>query len=312
VTGLDSQVAAFERYLTSERRLSERTAATYLRDVRALTSFMQEQTLGDDAARLGVRELRGFLAASADGIEGATISRKISALRAFYRFLRLRGMAAENPAALLKLPRRRPKLPRVLACEEAAEVVEVPVASSAEPSALRDRAMLELLYGAGVRVGELVGASLQDLDLYQGTLRVQGKGGKERVVPVGTHAARALQDYLGVRESLCARGRPLRDPDALFLNQRGGRLTARSVQTIVQRSGALGCGRGDLHPHAFRHSCATHMLDAGADLRAIQELLGHASLSTTQRYTHVSADRLIEAYTGAHPMARRRQGDGNG
>jgi len=138
---------------------------------------------------------------------------------------------------------------------------------------------------------------------------VLGKGGKERVVPVGSHAAEALREYLVVRDQLCARGRPLRDPEALFLNQRGGRLTARSVQTIVQRSGALGASRSDLHPHAFRHSCATHMLDAGADLRSIQELLGHASLSTTQRYTHVSVDRLIEAYTGAHPMSRRREDD---
>jgi integrase/recombinase XerC len=270
---------------------------------------MEEQGLGDDAALLGVRELRGFLAAVARGIDSATVSRKISALRAFYRFLRLRGMAADNPAAALKLPRRRPRLPQVLGCEEAAEVVQAPGSGSVDPSALRDRAMLELLYGSGVRVGELVSVSLPDLDLFQPSLRVMGKGGKERVVPVGSHAADALREYLRVRDQLCARGRPLRDPDALFLNRRGGGLTARSAQHIVQRNGVLGTGRSDLHPHAFRHSFATHMLDAGADLRAIQELLGHASLSTTQRYTHVSVDRLIEAYTAAHPLARRGEGE---
>jgi integrase/recombinase XerC len=191
---------------------------------------------------------------------------------------------------------------RFLTVDEAFRVVEAPESDGArpEPLRLRDAAMLELLYAAGLRVSELAGLKLTS---FEGrTVRVLGKGGKERITPFGGAAETALAAYLAVRPQLRGKDGD-QHPDAFFLGRFGTALTARQVQNIVQRYGALGAGRGDLHPHALRHSCATHLLDAGADLRSIQELLGHASLSTTQRYTHVSVDRLMEVYDRAHPMA---------
>ncbi len=225
-------------------------------------------------------------------------------MRTFYRFLMRKGLARQNPAASLKTPRVKKTLPRFLTVDDAFRVVEAPKEdrARAEPLALRDAAILELLYAAGLRVSELAGLRLGDLDRGARRVRVLGKGGKERVAPYGGAAERALDAYLAARPRLRKKG-GAQHPDALFLGRFGTPLTARQVQNIVQRYGALGAGRGDLHPHALRHSCATHLLDAGADLRSIQELLGHASLSTTQRYTHVSVDRLMEVYDRAHPMA---------
>ena len=300
----DAQLEAFEKYISSERRLAARTVTTYLRDVRALAGYTREQEWPDDATRLDVRRLRAFLAAQDEAREPGTVLRKVSALRAFYRFLQRRHGAETNPAAQLRTPKLRRKLPRYVDLEHAQELVEKPTDTGTTELAIRDRAMLELLYGSGVRVGELVGLDVGHLDLGRGTARVLGKGGKERIVPLGAPCQQALRDYLQARSRLCGKGGQ-HDPHALFLNNRGGRLTARSVQNFVKRYGALATGRPDLHPHALRHTCATHLLDAGADLRAIQELLGHASLSTTQRYTHVSVDRLLEAYAGAHPLARK-------
>jgi integrase/recombinase XerC len=169
----------------------------------------------------------------------------------------------------------------------------------------RDCALLEMLYGTGVRVGELASMDVAHVDFSESVVRVLGKGGKERVVPLGKSAAESLEAYLPERLGLLAKARDA-DPDALWLSQRGRRLSIRQAQNIVRRHGTLGAGRGDLHPHAMRHTCATHLLDAGADLRSIQELLGHSSLSTTQRYTHVSVDRLMEVYDRAHPLAREK------
>ncbi|MBC7173754.1 MAG: tyrosine-type recombinase/integrase, partial [Polyangiaceae bacterium] len=186
-------------------------------------------------------------------------------------------------------------------------VVEAPPedAGRDEPLRVRDRAILEVLYGCGLRVSELSGLSLEDLSMSDRRVRVLGKGGKERDVPIGGPCAAALEEYLSYRPGLVSKG-ATQDERALFLGRFGTRLTPRQVQNVVRRYGALGAARGDLHPHALRHSCATHLLDAGADLRAIQELLGHASLSTTQRYTHVSIDRLMEAYDRSHPLAHRK------
>ncbi len=171
---------------------------------------------------------------------------------------------------------------------------------------LRDRALLEVLYGAGLRVSELCGLDLGSIDLTRGSVRVIGKGDKERIVPLGAAAVSAITTYLQERARLADPTTGDLDPRALFLSKRGKRLGVRRVQTLVHRYGALGAGRADLHPHALRHTCATHLLDGGADLRAIQKMMGHASLATTQRYTHVSIDHLVKVYDAAHPLARRR------
>ncbi|MFW6051661.1 MAG: tyrosine recombinase XerC [Myxococcota bacterium] len=309
---LKEQIAQFERYLADERRSSPRTVTTYVRDLEAFREFVLERELTPDARGLDVVVLRSFLASLYRGNGPATLARKIAALRAFYRFLMRRGIAKANPASALRTPKVSKPLPKFLTVDDAFRVMDAPTGdpNRREPLALRDRAMLEILYGSGVRVAELVGLDLEHLDLPGRKARVVGKGDKERLVPLGTAALEAVEAYL-------ERGRPhLRHPKsgrqhatALFLGHHGTRLTVRQVQNLVRRSGALGAARGDLHPHALRHSCATHLLDAGADLRSIQELLGHASLSTTQRYTHVSIDRLMEVYDRAHPLAHRDDDD---
>ena len=303
---LAQQIERFERYLTSERRVAPRTSETYLRDLRTLLRYLTEQRLPLDAAQLDVRHLRGFLAHRPDAREPATIQRKVAALRALYRYLLRRGGLTRNPASELKTPKLRRKLPRFLSVEKASEVVEMPPHVGTRATHARDRAMLELLYGSGVRVSELAGLDLDAIDLKQGSARVLGKGQKERIVPVGHKAREALREYLDVRHELRSSKASASPESALFLSQRGRRLGVRQVQNLVKQYGMLATGTADLHPHALRHSCATHLLDAGADLRSIQELLGHASLSTTQRYTHVSMDQLQAVYTRAHPLAKKR------
>jgi integrase/recombinase XerC len=302
---LVDQLARFERYLVSERRAALRTTETYMRDLRALASFLETTKGPADAALLDVRHLRGFLASTPDAREPATLQRKVSALRAFYRFLLRRGGATRNPASELKTPKLRRKLPHFLSVEKSQEVMEMPPAVGTLATHARDQAMLELLYGSGVRVSELCGLDIDAVDLQAGNARVLGKGSKERIVPVGKKAREAITSYLAVRGELRTQ-KDGQDPRAMFLSERGKRLGVRQVQNLVKRYGMLATGTAELHPHALRHSCATHLLDAGADLRSIQELLGHASLSTTQRYTHVSMDQLQAVYTKAHPLAKAR------
>lgn len=306
MTALAAQIERFERYLSSERRAAASTVQTYLRDLRALDAFLAREGGARDPDQIEVRDLRAFLAAAPDAREAATLQRKIAALRSFYRFLLKRGGARRNPAAELRSPKLRRKLPHFLGVEKAAEVVEQPDARGGGAARARDRALLELLYGSGVRVGELCGLDLDAIDLRAGTARVLGKGAKERIVPIGSKARAALAEYLALRHALAPRTSSAQPERALFLGARGRRLGVRQVQYLVKQYGALTTGTTELHPHALRHSCATHLLDAGADLRSIQELLGHASLSTTQRYTHVSMDQLQAVYTRAHPLAKKR------
>jgi integrase/recombinase XerC len=304
VSVLAEQIDRFEQYLAVEKRSSPRTVETYGRTLRELHTFLEREELPLDASRLGIVALRGWLAGLFEASASATIAKKIATVRTFYRFLRKKGVVKDNPAALLKTPRVKRTLPRFLTVDEAFRVVEAPAEdrARAEPLRLRDAAMLELLYGAGLRVSELAGLSLGDIE--RRNVRVVGKGNKERIAPFGAPAERALDVYLAsARPALRSPRTGEQHATALFLGRFGTRLTTRQIQSIVHRYGALGAGRGDLHPHALRHSCATHLLDAGADLRSIQELLGHASLSTTQRYTHVSVDRLMEVYDKAHPLA---------
>ncbi|HEY8943803.1 MAG TPA: tyrosine recombinase XerC [Polyangiaceae bacterium] len=301
---LTKLVERFLEHLSDERRASPHTVSAYGRDLRGLVTYLQEELGGRTRLENVDRDiLRRYLGSLAQTRGPATIGRKLASLRTFFAYLERQGRIRKNPAALLASPKQRRSLPRFLDADSMAEVMRAPLVGdrASEPERVRDAALLELLYGSGLRVSELAGIDLRHLSLDAAELRVVGKGRKERVVPIGTKAAHALVQYLEARHEISA-VRPL--PDALFLSRRGRRLSVRWIQRLVQRYGALGAARHDLHPHALRHSCATHMLEAGADLRAIQELLGHSSLATTQRYTHVSIDQLLAVYDRAHPLAR--------
>lgn len=304
-SALAQQISLFARYLESERRAATLTTKTYLADLAAFRRFLIEKGAPLDAAQLSVRHLRGFLANNPEAREPSTLHRKVAALRAFYRFLMRRTGLTHNPASELKTPKLRRKLPRFLSVEQSKELVELPPNLGTTASKARDQALLELLYGSGLRVSELCGLDVDSIDLQSGSVRVLGKGGKERLVPLGQKAREAVREYLAVRSELRPQKASLTPEPALLLSARGTRLGVRQVQNLVRQYGMVATGTATLHPHALRHSCATHLLDAGADLRSIQELLGHTSLSTTQRYTHVSMDQLQAVYQKAHPLAKK-------
>ncbi len=301
---LDEAREGFLLHLRAERRCSGRTVIEYGSDITGLARFAEEKS--SDAVRdvraLDLELLRGWLGVLSRTYAASSMMRKVAAVRTFMRWLRKRGTIDTCPADRLATPKVQRGLPTLLSVDAAKEVVET--ADPSTPMGARDRACLELLYGSGVRVSELCGLDIASVDLGGATARVMGKGSKERIVPLGAPTVRALRDWLEVRASVVHSRRKTQDPVALLLTVRGARLFPRAVWDIVQRYGTLGAGRSDLHPHALRHTCATHMLDGGADLRAIQEMLGHAKLSTTQRYAHVSVGHLLRAYDAAHPMAR--------
>lgn len=309
---LRASIGAFLDHLRVEKRSSSHTVAAYGRDLESLARFLEERAEGKAVAvrKIDVYALRGFLGQIARGATPSTVARKISAVRAWMRWLRRRGVIDRSPADELASPKVRRPLPTLVSAASAEEIVETPDDSIA--AGLRDRVVLELLYGAGLRVSELAGLDLQAVDLPGRTVRVLGKGRKERMVPFGKACEDALRAYLARRAELFPRraSEVQRADRALLLSRRGRRLGVRAVQNIVHQYGALGAGRADLHPHALRHAFATHLLDGGADLRAIQEMLGHSSLSTTQRYTHVSVDHLVRAYDQAHPLAARKREPG--
>ena len=302
---LNEQIEIFAQYLADERRSSSRTVETYVRDLRSFRDYLRSQKLPLDARTLDVTALRGYLGSLFGRQQASTLKRKLSAIRAFYRFLMRRRMIDANPAAGLRSPKLPKTLPRFMTVGQAFSVMDGAQTTPRRTDllAIRDRALLETLYATGIRVSELVSIDIGDCDFAAAEVRVLGKGSKERVVPLGRAALEALTAYLPVRGRTLSKGRAA-DPDALWISGSGSRLSARQVQNIVRRYGSV-AARNDLHPHAMRHSCATHLLDAGADLRSIQELLGHQSLSTTQRYTHVSVDRLMEVYDRSHPLAHK-------
>jgi integrase/recombinase XerC len=308
---LEQQIDAFAQYLADERRASARTVETYIRDLRSFRDYVRDQGLQADARKLDIVALRGFLSSLFGSNQASTMKKKVSAVRSFFKFLLKRRVIEHNPASGLRSPKIAKSLPRFLTVDQAFRVMDAPPKEDKRAKALkmRDQALLETLYGTGVRVSELAGMNLDHCDFTASEVRVLGKGGKERIVPLGKTAVAAIRAYLPERGGLLEKAKQ-GDRDALWLSQGGLRLSVRQVQNIVRRHGTLGAGRGDLHPHAMRHTCATHLLDAGADLRSIQELLGHSSLSTTQRYTHISVDRLMEVYDRAHPLARDKAGDG--
>ncbi|HIJ64627.1 MAG TPA: tyrosine recombinase XerC [Candidatus Hydrogenedentes bacterium] len=306
------EIQRFVDYLEAERGYSAHTVRAYLNDLGQFCDYIAhgpkafERSPGEQRAavtldalqRAGRNDVRSFLAhVQTSGGSPRTSSRKLAAIRSAYRFFVRTDALDANPAQSVKSPRLPRDLPSVLSIPEITALVESP--NLAEPLGVRDRALLETLYSSGVRAAELVGLGLRDIDLIGGTARVLGKRRKERIAHLGSHAAEALQAYLRVRPEL---GNPKHG--RLFVNARGGPLTSRSVQRIVTKYARQALpGRKDVSPHTLRHTFATHMLDAGADLRVVQELLGHESLSSTQIYTHVSIDRLKQVYRESHPHA---------
>ncbi|MFM8896038.1 MAG: tyrosine recombinase XerC [Actinomycetales bacterium] len=294
---LREALEGFATHIRDERGRSPHTVRAYLGDVRALLVFLAQSDRAD-LADLQLADLRAWLAGlHAAGQSRASLARRAAAARAFTSWCARRGLIASDPGSRLaggQVPRR---LPTVLDPEQAAAVMSAAGADDG-PVAVRDRCLLELLYGTGIRVGELCALDLSDVDLSRHTLRVLGKGNKERVVPFGIPAARAVTDWLDTRDALTGP----HSGWALLLGVQGRRIDPRTVRTIVGRA-TVGAGVPRLAPHGLRHSAATHVLQGGADLRAVQEFLGHASLATTQRYTHVSAERLRQAFIQAHPRA---------
>lgn len=299
---LASALEAYLAELTLERGFSPHTVKAYRNDLGDLVRFAAE--LGDtDAAGLDLETLRDWIWTGAQsGLAATTLGRRVASARSFTAWLQRTGATTADAGVRLRTPRAGRRLPRVLSRPQIETMLErlQRDADDGDPVALRDLAIVELLYASALRVSELVGLGIDDADRHQRTLRVLGKGAKERVVPYGAPAARALDAYL-------ARGRPAlataASGDALLLGARGGRLGARTVYELIARELRELPGTGPAGPHALRHTAATHLLDGGADLRMVQELLGHASLSTTQLYTHVSTERLRESYRLAHPRA---------
>jgi integrase/recombinase XerD len=291
----DPEVEGFLALLATSR--APKTVEAYRRDLTALGAWL-DRPIG----QVTTEQLEGYLAElRAAGLSPATIGRRVAAVRSFFRHQTLLGARADNPAAEIELPRRRRTLPRTLSPAEAERLVEA--ANGTSPRALRDRALVELLYGAGLRVSEAVGLDKSSVDLDGRLVRCIGKGSKERIVPVGRQAVTALRRYL-------SRGRPFLDSrhrPELFLNAKGGALTRAGAFLILrQLAERAGLEPERVHPHLLRHSFATHLLEGGADLRSVQEMLGHADLATTELYTHVSDRRRRELYFQAHPHGRRK------
>ncbi|MEW5806897.1 MAG: tyrosine recombinase XerC [Acidobacteriota bacterium] len=296
-------VHKFIEYLRFERHFSEETCRSYLSDLAQFARFLDSEFdpgkkhKAEDVDVLAVRGFVGFLHRT--GKKKSSIERKIVSLRSFFKFLCREGVLNANPAASVTLPKKERRLPKHLSVDEVFHLLDTP--DKASPQGARDSAILELLYATGMRVSELVELSLNDVDITEMTVRVMGKGKKERLLPFGSKARDTLQNYLRLMS-------PVRDwaksADALFLSMRGGRLTARSIRRIINIHISRASIATKISPHSIRHSFATHLLNAGADLRAIQEMLGHASLSTTQKYTHMDATKLMEIYDKSHPRAR--------
>jgi integrase/recombinase XerC len=302
----DRARSLFCDYLANERRLSDHTVDAYARDLAAFAAFLEKIGLPDDIERMDSAIIRTYLATLYDKRSPATISRKLAALRALFTFLNARELVISNPAQEIRTPRIPVKLPGFLSQDEAKEVLERD--SGPDTLSARDRAILEVLYGGGLRVSEVSALDIGDIDPQSGVATVLGKGDKMRLVPLGRKAMAALEIYSKERETGIRKGRAP-DEKALFINRDGSRLTARSMQRMVRKRGLSVGTRESLHPHALRHSCATHLLEKGADLRVIQDLLGHVSLSTTQRYTHVNIDSLKKIYEDAHPYSHDKVKD---
>lgn len=317
---MDQELRDFAGFLSQGKGRSPHTVAAYTRDLRQFKRFLVEKRGVESWDQVGAIDVRAFMAQGLKSLSRSTMARKLASLRAFFDFLRERGLEAD-PSRLVQPPKQEKPLPRRLSVDEAFHLVEAErpqrrdYGSEELRRALetRDRALLELVYSSGLRVQEARGLDLDDLRLDLGLAHIRrGKGSKERVVPMGEKAMQAIQDYLKWRQEMLPAEGPGRQEQALFLNVRGGRLSTRSMQNILaERLAGLSVGR-KVSPHSLRHAMATHLLEGGADLRSVQEMLGHSSLSTTQKYTHLTMDHLMKVYDQAHPRANQAVGGEGG
>ncbi len=294
----DTDRKKLDDFLARLRHLSVHTQRAYAHDLGLLLSHCQQQGIESWQA-MDSRQLRGFIASRfRQGIAGKSLQRQLSAIRAFYRYLLDAGVCRNNPAQGVSAPKTARKLPKTLDVDQAAQLLNI---SDSDPLAVRDRAMLELLYSSGLRVSELTRLNIGDLDLRDALVTVTGKGKKTRTIPVGRYAIDALKDWLQLRQDMAAT-----DETAVFTSRNGGRLSARSLQLRLRHWAIRRGLPANVHPHMLRHSFASHLLESSGDLRAVQELLGHADISTTQIYTHLDFQHLARVYDQAHPRAKKR------
>ena len=289
---MKEHIDKFLRYLGTERGSSEHTIRSYKKDLETFTEFA-----GQRIEDVDMTDVRGYVAMLINsGLKKSTVGRRLAAVRSFFKFLHREGLIKANPAKLVNAPKLPKLLPKFLTVDDAVSLVERPEGIGFLPA--RDRAILELLYSSGLRVSELAGIDTDDINVREGFVKAKGKGRKERIVPMGRKAVDALKAYMIERVLLKRKDR------AMFLNRRGGRLTDRGVRRIVVKYARATLIDGRIGPHTLRHTFATHLLQGGADLRVIQELLGHSSLSTTQKYTHLDIAHLMDVYDKAHPLAK--------
>lgn len=305
-TLMERSVRGWLDHLRVEKGVSDHTLAAYRRDLARYTEHLHAQKI-DDPRTVGENDVAGFLQALRQGDEqhkplaASSAARALAAVRGFHKFLALEGETPNDAAAAVAPPTTGRRLPKAISVDEVERLLDAASVGDTAVS-LRDRALLELMYGIGARVSEVTGLDLDDLDLDQGVVRVRGKGDKERILPLGRYATQALRAYLvRARPALAEKGK---GTAALFLNQRGARLSRQSVWAVIQSAGERANLSVHLSPHTLRHSFATHLLDGGADVRVVQELLGHASVTTTQIYTLVTVQQLREVFAGSHPRAR--------
>ncbi len=295
---LNRYIESFLSYLHTERRCSPNTRENYHRDLKRIKAFCEARGISDWRS-LDVHGVRAYASSRhRNGVSARTIARELSSLRSFFRFLLRENRVEFNPAAEVSAPKVERKLPDALDVDQMARLLEI---RENDPLAVRDLAIMELLYSSGLRLAELTGLDLADLDLHEGLVRVTGKGDKTRVVPVGRAAREAIRNWLPLRAQ-CAPA----DETAVFVGKQGRRLGRRAVEKRLQRWGLRQGLSGRVHPHMLRHSFASHLLESSGDLRAVQELLGHADISTTQIYTHLDFQHLARVYDSAHPRARKK------
>ena len=306
---LHDGIALFEAYLRDQKGYSHHTVKSYVTDLNQFSEFLSKG--GDSSSRekkddieieaIDVLRVREYVGSCYGRLRRSSIARKLSAVRSFFLFLEKQGLNSRNPAADVATPKLEKYLPAYLQVDDVFRLLERPDRNKA--LGLRDLAILEVLYSCGIRAGELQGLDMASVDFDQRLVKVRGKGNRERIVPVGRQALAALKSYLHATHEMRTKSEGLLGQSPLFINFRGGRLSVRSIGRVVKRYVNETGLTSEISPHSMRHTFATHLLDGGADLRAVQELLGHASLSTTQKYTHVSMDRLMEVYDKAHPRS---------
>lgn len=302
---IDNTIEEFINFIRVERQYSNHSITAYAKDLSELAIYIDEEKLGSNIKVVDFYVLRGFITTLYDKeLSKSSIERKISTLKSFFKFLYRRGIIADNPARMLKFPKKEKYLPNVFNVDDIFTLLDLPDKST--PMGMRDALILELLYGTGVRVSELVGLDRNAVDLNGMRILVRGKGKKERIVPLAPELISLIKDYYKVMYDIVSEGRVV-ESDALIINRLGSRMTDRTIRRVVEAYLKKAGLPLDYSPHSFRHTFATHLLEGGADLRSIQELLGHESLATTQKYTHSDLASLLKVYDDTHPMAKKNK-----